>query len=141
MEPRTVDANMQANKSSRHNTVILILSHKRYKAIFYSTQKNLRQRNEEISMDLFVNNSLTSYNFRLLMKLKNQKKMKIENDKTTFASVYSYGGKIFIKMCRNEPQTAALHIESPVQFSKLLRDLDAPESVVPHQPSTSASSN
>ena len=131
MEPRTVDANMQVNKSSRNNTVIIILSHRRYKAFIYSARKNLRQRNEEVSTDLFVNDSLTSYNFKLLMKLKNEKRMRIENDRTTFASVYSYEGKIFIKMTRNEPQTAALHIKSPMQFSKLLRDLEAPESVVP----------
>ena len=76
--------------------------------------------------------------------------MIIENDKTNFVSVYLHEGKIFIKMSRIDPvdkidpvssRTANLHIKSPVQFSKLSRDFDAPESVVPHQPSTSASSN
>ena len=54
--------------------MIMILSHRRYRAFLYFVRKNLRQENENSNQDLFVNDNLTSYNFRIVMKLKNEKK-------------------------------------------------------------------
>ena len=137
MEPRTIDANMQVNKCSRNNTIIIILSHRRYKAFLYSARKNLRQENVNSNQDLFVNDNLTSYNFRILMKLKNERKIRIENGKKCFASVYTYEGRVFVKLNREDPSTAAINIRGPARLEFFLADLDAPQTDLVNLPSIS----
>ena len=112
MERRSVDANLAARKVSRANTLLIRFSDRRYKAFVYSAKKELREENPQLTENLYVNDNLTTYNFKLLMDLKKMRKRRREEGKRTFEVVYSRDGKVFIKHDIRDPPTSSTHVKS-----------------------------
>ena len=111
MSPREIDVNMVTYKSSRPHTVIIKCSDRSFKLFVYSARKKLRSDSPHLCEDLFINDDLTSYNFSLLKCLKNERKQRIQDGKANFETVYSYNGKIFVKILRTDITENAIHIK------------------------------
>ena len=107
MEAREIDVNFRVRKVSRNNTVMITFSVKRFKRFLFASRKRLRQNLPEQCESLYVNENLTSYNFSLLRTLKAEKKRRIEANETSFGSVYSFEGKIFVKKLAATDETAS----------------------------------
>ena len=87
MVPRETVANMQIQKSSRGNTIQLTLSDRRFENFLFASQKKLRNRETETekgaSQSLFINENLASYNYKMLKKLKQEKRARVPTDLQT----------------------------------------------------------
>ena len=124
MEQRTIDLNMSVRNISRDNTVLITFSDRRFKLFFYSAKKRLRSEGHESANNLYMNDNLTSYNLSLLMKLKREKNKLSSVGKTVFELLYSYEGKIYVKINKNDPSSSAIHIKKNSCIDSLLRGND-----------------
>ena len=88
----------------------------------FAARKNLRQNHPANCENLYVNEILTSYNFEILKKLKSEKKRRSENSETSFHSVYSFEGKIFVKKLPSND--SSMCIASKRDLSKFLAEMD-----------------
>ena len=127
MTDREIDANMLVYKSSRPNTVTIKCSDRRFKLFIYCARKKLRSENQSLCENLFINDNLTSFNYSLLKRLKSESKRRIDLHKRSFATVYSYNGKVYVKLCRTDLTENAIHIKYPSCIDSLLRTLDTSE--------------
>ena len=131
METREIDANLSAVKAPRDNKIIVTLSHKRYKTFLFKSRKNLRQADEEATKDLFINDNLTTFNFGLLMQLKRERSRRLSENLPNFAVVYTFNGKVFIKIERGANNEDALNIKNASDLSSLVLKLDSPTTAAP----------
>ena len=129
MERRSIDVNLQVKKTARTNTVLILFSHRRFKAFVYAAKKRLNQDNDRNVSNLYLNENLTSYNFHLLMTLKRERKRRSEECIPNFETVYSFEGKIFTKKKRTDPNDNAVHIKNPSDLNKFLQILVSVPSV------------
>ena len=124
MDSREIDANMTIKKTTRSNTVRLSFSHRRFKTFIYKCNKKLRVENDPITSDLFINDHMTAYNFKILMELKSKRKQYCpEND--PFKSIYIHDGRVFIKLKRDQNLNGK-HIKLPNDVHDLIRSLPEP---------------
>ena len=123
MPPREVDANLHVQKSPRPNTVLLKFSDRKFKNFLYSARK--RMRNSELNLNyLYINEYLTSYNYSILKSLKTEKRRRSEGDLPNFHSVYSFEGKIYVKMHLDEQSNQALHVKNQSTVREFVSKLD-----------------
>ena len=127
MDRREIDANMVINKSSRDHTLLLNLSDIRFKKSIYGARKRIfqAQQNAETRNGLYINENLTSYNFKLLMSLKRERKERVSLNKPVFQSVYTYEGKVYVIKVYGSPNSDALHIKNPKMLKDFLNDIDS----------------
>ena len=125
MDIREVDVNMTVRKI-RDKTVLVNFSSKRYKGFIFSSRKNLRSNSEPITNELYINENLTPYNFKLLKTLKEEKKRRISaENEIKIDSVYTFEGKVFAKVNRNAVANCkSVHIKSPAVLNEFLRGLN-----------------
>ena len=102
-------------KTRRPHTVIVYLSNVKFNCFIYSARKTVRQVNETSetsTLDLFVSDNLTPFNYKLY------KELKLEGDRLSlecspnYESVYSFEGKIYVKKRRVDPNTDSVHIKT-----------------------------
>ena len=124
MPPREIDSNLNVQKTPRPNTVLLKFSDKRFKIFLFSARKKLRISQADLS-GLYIIEHLTSYNYSLLKALKSEKKHRYENNLPNFNSVYSFEGKVYVKLPGDESPNLALHIKNPASMNEFLRKLVA----------------
>ena len=74
MQNREIDDQMYVAKMPQPNTVMITLSHHRFKVFLFRAKKELRINSAQVYHDLFINENLTSLNYSLLKKLKSEKK-------------------------------------------------------------------
>ena len=124
MSPREIDANVYVQKTRRPNTVMLKLSDKKFKSFIYSARKTLRNSSSNLT-GLYINEYLTSYNYTLLKKLKTEKKRRNENNLPNFNSVYSFEGRVFVKLHGSEQSGEAIHMKNSNILMEFLGKLDS----------------
>ena len=120
-EQRTIDLSMSVRNISRDNTVLIIFSDRIFKLFFYSAKKSLRSAGHVSTNNLYVNGNLTSCNLSLLMKLKQEKNKFSSVGKTVFEVLYSYEGKVYVKMNKNDHSSFAIHVKKHSCINNLLR--------------------
>ena len=123
MNPREIDANLTANKASKSNSVILNMSHRRFKLFLYKARKTLRDNENDPTTGLYMNDNLTSHNFNLFMMLKNEKKRRSENNLKNFDTLYTIDGKIFVKISRQMANNETVHIKNRSDYESFLSKL------------------
>ena len=74
MPNRDNDDQMYVAKMPHPNTVIITLSHHRFKIFLFRAKNKLRFNNAQVYCDFFIHEILTSLNYSLLKKLKSEKK-------------------------------------------------------------------
>ena len=125
MERRDIDANMMVKKVTRENTVLVTFSHRRFKISLFKAKKLIRTNNVSFSSDLYINENLTSYNFKLLMQLKREKRLRTEQNKPSFETVYTFEGKVYVKQTKEDSNQQAHHIRSPTCLTDFLLKLNS----------------
>ena len=118
MDNREIDANMTARRI-RDNTILLHLSNRRFKGFLFSARKRLRTAGNPICNDLFLNENLTPFNFKLLKTLKNENKTRISNGTGKFGNVYTFEGRVYVK--RNE---SSIHIKNQNNLNEFLNEVN-----------------
>ena len=139
MEPREIDSNLYVSRSPRANTVSLRFSDRKFKLFLFSARKRLRIDNPRKTENLFINDHLTSYNYAILKSLKSEKKSRTDAGLTSFDSVYTYEGKVFVKKVRSNSPNNSIHISNPKMMKKFLDELTPVQitNLDPEIPSTS----
>ena len=74
MPNREIDDQMYVAKMPQPNTVMITLSHHKFKVFLFRAKKELRINSAQVYHDLFINENLTSLNYSLIKKLKSEKK-------------------------------------------------------------------
>ena len=142
MDSRHIDSNFQARKGHNENNVIVSFSNKRFKIFMYDAKKLLRQSNSPAYQNLFINDDLTPYNFRILMDLKNYRKS-IRRANDPFRSIYTRDGRVFVKMTTDNATAIGTAVKNPTFLHELKNGSagqssgTSPGSIVPVQPTTS----
>ena len=87
MHNREIYDQMYVAKIPQPNTVMITLSHHRFKVFLFRAKKELRINRARVYSDLFINENLTSLNYSIFKKLKSEK-----NDvaKTTWQILRSF---------------------------------------------------
>ena len=93
MERREIDTSLVAQKSFKPQTILVTLTHIRFKKLLFAAKKKLHVNNDGISTNLYINEHLTSHNLKLLMCLKKIRRRRIEEDAPVFSTTYSFDGK------------------------------------------------
>ena len=122
MENRTIDTDFSVKKLPRNNTVMVTFSEMKFKRFLFSARKKIFQLGQP-SSELYVNENLTTYNFKMLKTLKMEKKRRSDENLPGFDSVYSFDGKVFVKKVRNTDRSSAIHISNPKQLSEFVESL------------------
>ena len=73
MQNREIDDQMYVAKMPQPNTVMITLSHHRFKVFLFRAKKELRINRARVYSDLFINENLTALNYSLFKKLKSEK--------------------------------------------------------------------
>ena len=125
MEPRLIDANLKAFKSRRQNSVKIVLSDTKFKRFIFSAKKDLRENHTELTNDLYVNENLTAHNYDLLKKLKTEKKRRADENLENFERIYSFEGKIYVKVKSTDDRNNAVYIPNQISLEKFLNNFNA----------------
>lgn len=125
METREIDANIYVQKTPRDHTLLLILSHQRFKKFIYTARKRLREANDQNYQGLYINDNLTPFNASLLGQLKRERLRRTTENLPTFHSVYSFQGKVYAKRVVGAPSSDAVWIKNIDSMKELLRTLDS----------------
>ena len=123
MEAREIDSAFRVQKSTRENSVLIFLSHQRFKNFIYSTRKRLREANDSIVQNLYINDNLTPYNLALLRDLKSEKSCRSSEGLSSFHAVYTFHGKVFVKRTVGQTAGDAVWIKTPEASQEFLRSL------------------
>ena len=75
-----------------------------------SAKKEVRINRARVYSDLFINENLTALKYSLFKKLKSEKKQRSENNLANVEVVYTYQGKIFVKIERARGNEGTTHI-------------------------------
>lgn len=97
MGSREVDANFTVRKLPRPGSILVTFSDKRFRKFAFLAKKRLRENNPSACEGLFLNDNLTHYNLTLLHALKKFRKARLEKNESSFASVYTFEGKVFVR--------------------------------------------
>ena len=124
LENREFDENMKVFKARRVNSLKIAFSDIRFKKFMYSARKKKLTENPSSLSNLYISENLTSYNFRLLRSLKEEKKRRNDNNETNFDSVYSFEGRIFVKKVRSSDKNSSIPISSKKSMQDFLNQLD-----------------
>lgn len=116
MDDREIDKNMQVTTSKRENTVVVSYSDQRFKKFTFTAKKKLRENNIDHE-GLYVNDYLTSFNYNILNSLRMWKKDRVCRGESCYESVYTYEGKVYIKMKSKENKS--LYIKNIKTFEQL----------------------
>ena len=127
MPDREIDMNMTANKSPRPHTVIIKCSDRRFKLFLYAARKKLRSDHPNLAENLYMNDDLTSFNYGLMKRVKNMSKLRVQNLKMTFETVYSFNGRVFVKLKRSDSSDSAILIKNSSSIDALVAKLDSSE--------------
>ena len=65
MEARKIDANMRPHKFVTAHSVKVIFSDVRFKRFIFAAKKEIREQNRDLSNGLFINENLTSFNYKI----------------------------------------------------------------------------
>ena len=124
MNPREIDANLYAQRSPRLNTVLIKFSDKRFKIFSYSARKKLRNEEGDLLRNLYINEYLTSYNYDILKKLKKEKKRLEKTGSPSFASVYSFEGRVFVKRNLDDGTNQATYVKNPTVMKEFISSIN-----------------
>ena len=124
MNPREIDTNLYAQKSPRLNTVLINFSDKKFKMFLYSARKKLQNGEGDLLRKLYINEYLISYNYDILKKLKKEKKRLEETVSPSFASVYSFEGRVFAKRYLDDGTNQATHVRNPNVVREFLSSIN-----------------
>ena len=61
LEPREIDANLRVQKIPKEKTLLLILSHERFKKFIFAAKRKLRESRDDVYTGLYINDHLTTY--------------------------------------------------------------------------------
>ena len=134
MASREIDANMIAQKTPRPNTIQLKLSDRRFKNFLFAARKKLRNLGSSThgtpgatteNDELYINENLTTYNYLMLKKLKEEKRARATNGSANFYAVYTFEGKVFAKVTASQQSTDATHIKNPSALVDFLTRVDS----------------
>ena len=121
---RELDNSIQVKKSNRNNTVMVSFSHRRYKGFMYRAKKSLKEANCSDYEGLYINDNLTTYNFKMLMELKdNRKRYTAAED--PFISTYTHDGRIFVKL-KEFAVREGVHVKNHTQLREIICKLPTP---------------
>ena len=143
MPRRNIDLNLLTKKGHNDNTVIVKFSDKRFKNFMYQAKKQLRLNNSATHQNLFINDDLTPYNYKIYMDLKKYRKS-LNRNNDPFRFIYTRDGRVYVKMTTDDPAAKGAAVKNPT-FLRGLRSgiLDqsprAPSETSEQQPSTSTS--
>ena len=124
MSDREIDANFNVQKTKKENTVIVILSDKRFKKFIYVAKKKIRHELPETLDNIYINDNLTAYNHSLLMSLKRDRTIRRNEGRPTFDTVYTFEGKVFVKRCRSDRNEEAVYIKNKQLLEDFLKNVD-----------------
>jgi len=124
MPAREIDLNLFAQKGFKPNSLLITLTDMRFKKLLFSTKKKLRVQEEDINPNLFINEYLTSHNLNLLMNLKKLRRQRALENLPCYTSVYSFDGKIFVKLDRNDNNIASIQVKTAPDIASLLNRLE-----------------
>ena len=124
MEQREIYENLVVLKGPREHSVILKFSDKRFKLFFFKAKKALRPGNSDVSVssdNIYANDYLTRYNFKILMTLKKLKKENSLENPWPFKSLYSFEGKVYVKQGTGNEAENSVHVKYPSMIDKILQ--------------------
>ena len=121
MEAREIDGSMRIRKLPRDHAVLLSLSDRRFKTFLFKAKKNIRLKSRVKYEHLFVNDNITSYNYSMLKKLKDEKRRRSESAIPGFETVYCFEGRVYVKKSKTAD---ALCVSNKKTLAKFIKDLD-----------------
>ena len=124
MPLREMDANTKVQKTGRANTVLVTFSAKRFKIFLFKARRRLRDENENLTENLYLNDNLTPYNFSILMSLKREKSRRSLENLPNFAAVYAIDGKVYVKMTRESSNQESIYVKSQSTVKEILQKID-----------------
>ena len=74
---------------------------------------------------MYLNEHLTTYNHQILMSLKKAKKLRSDEGLHTFASVYTFEGKVYVKKDNGASNDDAILVKTPSMAHNLDEQLAA----------------
>ena len=124
MPNREIDANLIARKSPKDNKVIITFSDKRFKTFIFKARKKIRDKNQEETDGLFINDHLTTFNYKLLNDLKSERTRRSNEGLPNYEVIYTFNGRIFIKKNKGAPNDDAILIKNHTDYMNLLQSLN-----------------
>ena len=118
MTGREIDTSMSVIRKGRPHSVMITFSSRLFKAFLFAARKRLRGENSDQISTLFINESLTQYNFSLLKLLKSEKKRRIDANLPSFQSVFSFDGKVYVKAA---PDSEKFHIRNREVYAEFIK--------------------
>ena len=103
----------------------IVLSDTKFKRFIFSAKKDLRENHTELTNDLYVNENLTAHNYDLLKKLKTEKKRRADENLENFERIYSFEGKIYVKVKITDDRHNAVYIPNQISLEKFLNNFNA----------------
>ena len=131
MENREIDVNFQVRKVGRENTVLVTFSDRRFKRFIFAAKKRLRTSHPDDSINFFINDNLTSFNYNLLKKLKMEKKRRTESLLPSFDSLYVFEGKVYVRISQVNSSMPATCISNEKLLQQFLTSLPVESSPPP----------
>ena len=125
LQEREIDPLLQVRLQRRENTVLLTFSAQRYRNFLYAARKRLRVNNPDRCTNLYINENLTNYNFVMMRQLKAERRSRNVAGKNSFHAVYTFDGKVFVRMRAGDSPDSRSHITSPQQLGLFLAKLDS----------------
>ena len=132
MTLREVDVNLTATKAPKDNKIIVSLTHRRFKIFIFKARRKLHLEDEDATKELYINDNLTTLNFGLLMKLKRERTRRNNENIQSFDVVYTFNGRVYVKIQRNDTNDNALYIKNCNDYDSLLKRLTPPQSSPQH---------
>ena len=119
MEWREIDANMYVQTTRRANTILITFSDQRFKSFLFKARKRLPQQ----QIPIYINDYLTSYNYKILKLAKEERRRNNESLNPLFETVYSFNGRIFIKKRSSNSSSEDILVKSPENLNEIIRQL------------------
>ena len=124
LSSRELDTNMIVRKTNRNNTALLTVSDTRFKTFLYRARTKLRSAKAALSTDLYLNDNLTSYNFKILMDLKRDRKRRKSDNMPHLESIYSFDGKVYVKKARTDSNKLATWVKDCSVMRRVMSSVD-----------------
>ena len=124
LDEDSIDDNLICRKTSKPNTVIVTFSQRKFKLGLFRSKKTMRLEGSSSYKDLYINDNLTPYNFKLLMSIKSERTRRSNGDLKSFDTIYTHEGRVFVKISKSGDKKSAIHIRTRSIFCNFLRDLD-----------------
>ena len=124
LENRLIDANLKAYKTNRENCVKIVLSDLKFKRFLFTAKKKLREESIQETEGLYIGENLTSFNYEILKKLKLERTKRHGNNQQNFDTVYSFDGKVFVKIKRSDDRKSSIYIPNQASLLKFIDQLN-----------------